>query len=34
MMLSKRQRKIFIAIMIIAGLALVFGSFLPFLSAF
>ena len=34
MNLTRKQRKIFTAIIIIAGLFLILGSFLPFLTAF
>jgi hypothetical protein len=34
MILTKKQRKIFTFIIIVAGLLLVIGSFLPFLTAF
>lgn len=34
MILTRKQRRLFTAIIIVAGLLLVLGSFLPFLSAF
>ncbi len=34
MNLTRKQRRLFTAIIIIAGLLLVLGSFLPFLTAF